>query len=129
MGVYDFWKGECPYCGEQIDADKSGNQYGDIQTKLFLHCSDYRECFRTFKPGDTLPCFFAERTIIVIGESVCCDQPVVAVIEGNKLLRYAQLQEFAGINIPNPDKERRKEMYAEVEKNLLERGINVKFDV
>jgi hypothetical protein len=128
MGVYDYWKGECPYCGGQIDTDENGNQYGDIQTKIFTHYPGNGDCFRVFKPGDTLP-FALLSNAIVIGDSVCCGHPIVAILDGDKLVSYEQLPEHAGEEIPNLDKERRAEMYSKVERKLRERGLNVLFDV
>ena len=49
MGGYDFLKGPCPDCGEEIGQDS-----GDIQVKWFVGLLD-GECFRTYRPGDPLP--------------------------------------------------------------------------
>lgn len=50
MGVYDFLKGPCPNCGEEIGAES-----GDIQIKWFVDVPSYGDCFRTYRPGDLLP--------------------------------------------------------------------------
>ena len=50
MGVYDFLRGPCPDCGEDI-----GEGWGDIQVKWFVGDPEKDECFRDFRPGDTLP--------------------------------------------------------------------------
>ena len=84
MGVYDFFKGECPGCDSKIDKHPIHGDCGDIQTKHFI-CTD-GDCFREFYPGQRVP--FAPATNLVIGRTCCCDVLIKAVFDHDLLMGY-----------------------------------------
>ena len=86
MGVCDFFKGDCPHCGDQVENYK-GEPSGDIQTKMFKPWAESGCCFREFRPGSRVP-FAPHKTRVSIGSTACCNKPVVAVFEGDVLVRY-----------------------------------------
>ena len=85
MGLYDFFKGECPKCGNQLDTGRDGVTSGDIQTKMFS--PNHNQCFREFRPGSKVP-FDPEQSKVCIGETVCCGTTINAVFDEGTLVKY-----------------------------------------
>lgn len=90
MGIYDFFKGECPNCGKQID-EYNGKSIGEIQTKIF-HPTN-KICFRKFIPGNRVPIPKSQNTIdfsrpVNIGETACCSTKIDAIFDGDVLVKY-----------------------------------------
>jgi len=83
MGVYDFLKGPCPTCGQEIGADS-----GDIQIKWFS--SPVGECFRTFRPGDELPMPMEDGLYSCGTWTYCCNdlRILFADIRDNKFVGF-----------------------------------------
>lgn len=84
MGIYDFFKGTCPNCGDQIE-NYNGEPCGAIQTKMFWPMTN--ACFRSFYPGGKLP-FAPPVERLCIGETACCDTTIDAVFDKDTLARY-----------------------------------------
>ncbi|OGZ35455.1 MAG: hypothetical protein A2V60_03400 [Candidatus Portnoybacteria bacterium RIFCSPHIGHO2_01_FULL_39_19] len=81
MGVYDFLKGPCPYCGAEI-----GKDCGDVQIKWFWDPDPELSCsFRTFRPGDTFPKPVPNGLYPLGDWGGCCGtrDPLYAVVVGN----------------------------------------------
>ncbi len=85
MGIYDFFKGECPKCGNQLDMNSDGEKTGDIQTNMF-NPTQYH-CFREFSPGSKVP-FAPKQTEVCIGETTCCRTIIDAIFDGDLLAKY-----------------------------------------
>jgi hypothetical protein len=86
MGIYDFFKGTCPHCGDQIDS-YNGQKCGSIQTKMFWPVPEH--CFRDFMPGERVP--FAPPDYMkrfCVGTTACCDTLIDAIFEEDLLVRY-----------------------------------------
>ncbi len=87
MGVYDFLKGPCPDCREEIGLDS-----GDIQIKWFSYPEE-GQCFRTFRPGDELPVSTGDG-LSPLGEWRYCrcdtDKVLFARIEGGRFLGFVR---------------------------------------
>jgi hypothetical protein len=83
MGVYDFFKGQCPNCPKTLDDHSEFGICGDIQTKYFI--TD-ESCFREFFPGNKVP--FAPGENFIIGRTCCCNTIIKACFDGDKLLEY-----------------------------------------
>ncbi len=86
MGVYDFFKGQCPHCDLQI-GHVNGIPCGDIQTKLFIKNSFLS--FRSFYPGDIMP-DYPPLNFIEIGPTTCCKKMIFVAFYGKRLLNYAK---------------------------------------
>ena len=86
MGVYDFFKGECPHCRGQIDTEEKGQKFGEIQTKAFINPLHLMDSFRKFYPGSLMP--EQPPSQMRIGKTVCCRTPIIAVFEGKTLVKY-----------------------------------------
>lgn len=86
MGVYDFFKGDCPHCGGQIDHHPQFGAGGDIQTKYFDPWPEEGECFRSFYPGSQVP--FAPEENFLIGRTCCCHTLIKACFDGDILTHY-----------------------------------------
>lgn len=84
MGVYDFFKGQCPKCDHNIDHHPEFGVCGDIQTKYFI--TDHTECFRDFYPGKKVP--FAPQNNFIIGKTCCCNTLIKACFDKNILAKY-----------------------------------------
>jgi hypothetical protein len=87
MGVYDFFKGTCPVCHNQVDNHPEYGKCGDIQTKYFVG-PEPEDCFRNFRPGHRVP--FPPGKDLVVGKTCCCDTLIKAVFDGDLLLRYEE---------------------------------------
>jgi hypothetical protein len=90
MGVYDFFKGECPYCYKQIDVDPEYGKCGDIQTKLFIYQPNDDDCFREFYPGDQTP-IEIEYMEICIGPTCCCGEYIIVIIKDSIIQEYERV--------------------------------------
>jgi len=64
MGLYDYLKGPCPTCGEEIGADS-----GDIQIKWFVN---YLDPFKIYRPGDKFPKNIEDGEYYLGFWSYCC---------------------------------------------------------
>lgn len=98
MGVYDYLKGRCPKCGEEI-----GSNSDDIQVKWFPRI-DATKPFRTFIPGDKLPIQLPDGDYITSTYPCKCNSkdPLLAQIRNNCFLGFTRTPEAEIINI-NPD--------------------------
>lgn len=87
MGVYDFFKGKCPYCSGQVDVHPQYGICGDIQTKIWIHEPEYGDCFRDFYPGSKtpIPIDYAE---FEIGPTCCCDKNIMVIIINDIIQDY-----------------------------------------
>lgn len=93
MGVYDYLKGPCPDCGEEIGADS-----GDIQVKWFVDVPSDGDCFRTYRLGDLLPRPNFATEALPNGEYTtsswpyCCEDPrtLFAVIKDGKFVGFTR---------------------------------------
>lgn len=85
MGVYDFFKGQCPNCGKGIDHHPEFGRCGDIQTKFFIFAG-YEDCFREFFPGDRVP--FSPGGNLIIGRTCCCKTIIKAEFQDDLLIGY-----------------------------------------
>lgn len=90
MGVYDYFKGECPYCRRPVDYHPTYGECGDIQDKTFTHYPNWGDCFREFWPNRIMP-FTVSDCELVIGPTVCCNQMIRAIIRNNRLLQYQKM--------------------------------------
>jgi hypothetical protein len=84
MGVYDFFKGTCPKCFNQINNHPQYGLCGDIQTKYFI--IDEMDSFRSFYPGSKVP--FAPDKDFIIGKTCCCNTLIKAIFNWNILTGY-----------------------------------------
>jgi hypothetical protein len=87
MGVYDFFKGTCPYCSGQIDVDPTYGKCGDIQTKIWTHQPNIDDCFREFYPGTITP-IPIEYMELCIGPTCCCDKYINVIVINNVIQNY-----------------------------------------
>ena len=85
MGLYDFFKGVCPSCGNDIDNMPEFGKCGDIQTKFFSPNED--NCFREFYPRTHVP-FAPEQDEMIIGKTACCNTTIKACFQGSLLTGY-----------------------------------------
>lgn len=91
MGVYDFFKGDCPACLGKIDCIQGDEQpWGEIQTKIWA-TPDEECCFRSFYPGMRVPSD-PGNSEIVIGRTCCCDSLIKACFDGDLLVCYKLVQ-------------------------------------
>lgn len=90
MGVYDFFKGECPYCFGEVDVSQEYGKCGDIQTKLFINVPNEEDCFRNFYPGDRVPLQINYMEIRV-GPTCCCDEYIMVIIENSIIQEYERI--------------------------------------
>jgi len=87
MGVYDFFKGPCPHCQQQVDVHPEYGKCGDIQDKTFIHEPNANDCFRDFYPGCQMPVYmkYFEK---IIGPTCCCDKLIKCIIIEGYLQPY-----------------------------------------
>ena len=91
MGVYDFFRGECPHCHSQVDEHPDFGKCGDIQTKRYTHLPKINDCFRDFYPGMDLFMTYGLSVSdedIVIGPTCCCEKDIIVVIRDNIIVKY-----------------------------------------
>jgi hypothetical protein len=91
MGVYDFFKGECPYCHKDVDNHPEFGKCGDIQSKIFIFVptGTYDDCFREFFPNKKMP-FTLSDSEYTIGPTCCCNKMIKAIFKNN-ILTYNKI--------------------------------------
>jgi hypothetical protein len=87
MGVYDFFRGPCPYCDGQIDIHPEYGKCGDIQTKIWIYQPEMNDCFRDFYPGSysPIPIDYKEYRI---GPTCCCNNEIMVIIIDSVIQEY-----------------------------------------
>jgi len=118
MGVYDFFKGKCPNCGNQIDSF-CGKECGDIQTKLFI--TDNYNSFRSFRPGDNVP-FSLGKECVQIGKTACCRTDINVHFDGTKITKYSVSTESDITQFEKNELVRQSEMYFPFIETLMVRS-------
>jgi hypothetical protein len=85
---YDCFRGDCPHCHKKIDCHPEWGRFDDIQTTRFIQSvQDLDRCFRSFRPGDTVP-YLPEDEEFVIGRTDCCGSYIKACFDGRILSHY-----------------------------------------
>ncbi len=118
MGVYDYLKGSCSECGEEIGADS-----GDVQIKWFVGEPDSGDCFRTFRPGDEFPVKLADGEYLAYDEwSYCaCNsrKPLIATVAGGRFTGFIRESRVGKVEDLNYE---RHEIEAAVREALRRKG-------
>lgn len=90
MGVYDFFKGECPYCLHPVDHHPEFGTCGDIQTKIFITEHNTIDYFRSFYPGSYTP-YFIDFAEYIVGPTSCCDHMIRVIIINSIIQPYERV--------------------------------------
>jgi len=85
MGIYNFYHGDCPNCGERIEISKKWGLCSGPQDKTFV---DFDDPFRCFSPGTIMPFPLENMKLLLKDPTCCCNTRIYAIFINNTLNRY-----------------------------------------